>query len=59
MKEVGYILKVDVKYPKELYESHNDLPFLRERKKLRKIEKLVTSLEDKSEYVIHMPVQPV
>ena len=41
------------KYPKELYEPHKDLPFLLERKKLGNIEKLVTSLEDKSEYVIH------
>ena len=24
----GYLLKVDVKYPKELHENHNELPFL-------------------------------
>ena len=41
------------KYPKELYEHHKDQPFLPERKKLGNIEKLVTSLENKSEYVIH------
>ena len=33
---------------------HNDLPFLLERKKIKKIEKLVTNLYDKSEYVIHI-----
>ena len=33
---------------------HNDLPFLPERKKIKKIEKLVTNLYDKSEYVIHI-----
>ena len=26
-------LKVDVQYPEKLYELHNDLPFLPERKK--------------------------
>ena len=33
---------------------HNDLPFLLERNKIKKIEKLVTNLCDKSEYVIHI-----
>ena len=27
----GYILEVDVKYPKRLHELHSDLPFLSER----------------------------
>ena len=31
--EVGSILEVNFKYPKELYAPHNDLPFLPERKK--------------------------
>ena len=52
--ELGYILEDDVQYPIKLYELHSDLPFLPERKKLGKVEKLVTSLEDKSEYVIHI-----
>ena len=34
--EVGNILEVDVKYPKELYKLHGDLPFLPERKLLPK-----------------------
>ena len=32
----GYFLKVDVEYPKKLFGSHKDLPFLPERKKIRK-----------------------
>ena len=32
----GYILEVDVKYPKRLHELHSDLPFLPERMKIEK-----------------------
>ena len=32
----------------------NDLPFLPERMKIEKVEKLVTNLHDKTEYVIHI-----
>ena len=42
--EVGYILEFDVQYPQKLYERDNDLPFLTERRKLGKLEQLVTSL---------------
>ena len=52
--EVGYILEIDVEKSKILYELHNDLPLLPERKKLGKFEKLVTSLEDKCECVAHI-----
>ena len=32
----GYFLEVDVEYPKNLFNSYRDLPFLPERKKLEK-----------------------
>ena len=32
----GYILDVDVEYPKNLFNLHSDLPFLSERKKIDK-----------------------
>ena len=43
MKKVmkGYFLEVDVQYIEELDELHNDLPFLPERMKIEKVEKLV------------------
>ena len=33
-----YILEVDVEYPKNLFNLHNDLPFLAERKKIKKVQ---------------------
>ena len=30
----GYLLEVDVEYPKELHENHNELSFLAERMKI-------------------------
>ena len=50
----GYLLEVDVKYPKELYDHHNDLPFMCEKIKVNGVEKLVPNLCDKKKYVIHM-----
>ena len=40
-EDTGYLLEVDVDYPEELHERHNDLPFLVERLEINKIEKLV------------------
>ena len=50
----GYFLEVYIEYPKQLWCSHKDLPFLPERRKLEKVEKLVCSIEDKEKYVIHI-----
>ena len=50
----GYFLKVDGQCPEKLHELHNDLRFLPERMELEKVEKLVASLHDKTEYLIHI-----
>ena len=50
----GYILEVDVEYPKELYQNHNELPFLTKRMKIGRVEKLVPNLKDKKGYVVHI-----
>ena len=49
----GYILEVDVKYPKRLHKLHSDLPFLSERMKVNKCKKLVCNLFNKKKYVVH------
>ena len=43
----GYILEVDVKYPKKLHDLHSDLPFLPKRMKIDKCKKLVCNLHNK------------
>ena len=50
----GYILEVDVKYPKRLHELHSDRPFLSERMKIDKCNKLVYNLFNKKKYVAHI-----
>ena len=54
LKNKGYFLEVDVKYPKELHNFHNDLPFMCEKLKINGIEKLVLNLYNKVRYVIHI-----
>ena len=44
----GYILEVDVKYPKKLHNLHSDLPFLLERMEINKCKKLVCNLYKKN-----------
>ena len=39
----GYFLEVDAQYPDKLHELDNDLPFLPERMKIEKVQKLVTN----------------
>ena len=50
----GYFFEVDVQYLEKLHELHNDLPFLPERMKIEKVEKLVANLHDETEYVVHI-----
>ena len=52
--DVGYFVEVDIKYSKQLWSSHKDLPILLEGRKLEKVQKLVCSMEDKEKYVIHI-----
>ena len=48
------LLEIDEEYLKELHENHNELPFLAERMKIGREEKLVPNLRDKKEYVVHI-----
>lgn len=54
--DIGYILEVDLIYPHSLHKKHNNLPFCSERKipPRGKCVKLLTTLEDKRKYVVHI-----
>ena len=43
----GIIFEVDVKYPKNLLNLYGDLPFLQERNKIKKCNKLVCNIQTK------------
>ena len=47
------ILEVDLDYPKELHDLHNDLPLAPERIIVNNVEKLIPTLNKKEKYVIH------
>ena len=54
--DIGFFLEVDIDYPEKLFNLHNNIPFLPERKKVNKVEKHICSIEDKEKYVIHIRV---
>ena len=51
--DVGYILKADVEYPKNLHNIDNDLPILPEKMKNKKRHKLTCNMHNKKNYVAH------
>ena len=53
-KNHGYLLEVDVDYPKELHDLHNDIPFMCNKMKVNGVEKLIPNLYDKRKYIVHI-----
>ena len=53
-EDKGYLLEVDVSYLRDLHDFHNDFPFMCERLKIGRIEKLVPNLRNKKNCVIHI-----
>ena len=52
--DIGYLLVVDVEYPKNLHMLHSDLPFLPDRMKVNNVNKLVCNLNGKENHSIHI-----
>ena len=51
-----YILELHVDYPSKLNKLHSDMPFLPEKMKIDKTQKLVCNLRDKEKYVVHISI---
>ena len=49
----GYIFEVDLEYPEELWETHNDYPLAPERIKIGNVEKLAGTFLPKNHYDLH------
>ena len=52
--DIGYLFVVDVEYLKNLHMLHSDLPFLPERIKINKWDKLVCNVNDKENYPVRI-----
>ena len=52
-EDLPCILEVDLEYPKELHDLHNEYSLAPERLQINKVEKLVPNLNDKKSYVLH------
>ena len=50
----GYILEVDLEYPKNLHDLDSDLPFLPERMRINRCNKLICNLSNKNKYAIYI-----
>ena len=52
--DAGYLVVVDIEYPKTLCILRSDLPFLPEKMKIDKCPKLICNVTDKENYSIHI-----
>ncbi|KAL4123057.1 hypothetical protein QTP88_015289 [Uroleucon formosanum] len=52
---MGRVYEVDVSYPQQLHDRHNDLPFLPQNSVPRgtKVRKLMATFENKKNYIVH------
>ena len=51
-KHLSCILDVDIEYPEDLHNLHNDYPLASERVKMGNVEKLIPNLDNKTNYVV-------
>ena len=52
-KHLSCFLEVDLEYPEDLHDLHNDYPLASERIKISNVEKLLPNLNNKTKYVVH------
>ena len=49
----GCILEIDIEYPENLHDTHNEYPLAPERLRVYKVDKLIPNLNNKEKYVLH------
>ena len=59
IKRKGCLPEVDLKYPTELYDLHNDLPLVPKRLDLGKLKKLAPNLKDKKNVIHHKALKSI
>ena len=52
-KHLSCFLEVDLEYPEDLHNLHNNYPLSPKRIKIRNVEKLIPNLNNKTNYVVH------
>ena len=52
-KHLSCILDLDLEYPEDLHNLHNDYPLAPERVNMGNVEKLIPNLNNKTNYVVH------
>ena len=52
-KHLSCFLEVDLEYPEDLHDLHNDYPLAPEGIKIGNIEKLILNLTNNTNYVVH------
>ena len=52
----GYVVDVDVQYPKKFHQFHNNLLLLPEQLNIKNVEKLVANWHDKKEHLVHIQI---
>ena len=52
-KHLSCFLEVDLEYPEDLHSLHNDYPLVPEIIKIKNVEKLISNLNNKTNYVVH------
>ena len=53
-KHLSCIFEVDLDYPEDLHNLHNDYPLAPERVKIGNVEKLIPLMNNKTNYVVHL-----
>ena len=55
-QNLSCFLEVDLEYPKDLHNLHNDYPLAPERIKILNVEKPIPNLNNKTNYVVHYEI---